>query len=76
MKMDASALSARGRSVRLGLLVEIGDRELGPGPMKRLSDPPGDRLVIGDADHKGALIRQVEHTQPQDCAMHNASFAP
>ena len=35
--------------VRLGLLVEVGDRQLRAQPAERLGAAPGDRLVVGDA---------------------------
>ena len=35
--------------VRLGLLVEVGDRQLRTQPAERLGAAPGDRLVVGDA---------------------------
>jgi hypothetical protein len=36
-----------------GLLVEIGDRDVGAERAQPLGAAPGDRLVVGDADHEG-----------------------
>src|SRR5512144_1068749 len=41
--------------VFLCLVVEIGDRELGPERAKRLSAAPGNRLIVGDADDETLL---------------------
>ena len=46
----------QGTHVRLGLVVEMGDREFRAGPAKRLGYAPGDRLIVGDADDERALV--------------------
>ena len=41
--------------VRLGLVVEVGDRELGAEGAEGAGAAPGDRLVVGDADDQALL---------------------
>ena len=41
-----------------GTLVQIGHGEIGPERTKGLGAPPGDRLVVGDADDQAFLALQ------------------
>src|SRR5262249_27488240 len=47
------------RDELLGLLVEIGDRDVGAERPQPPGAAPGDRLIVGDADHEGLAALEL-----------------
>ena len=52
----------------LGLVVQIGDRELGAERAERLGAAPGDGLIVGDADDQPSLAFEQRRLARRECS--------